>query len=204
MTRIVDQELARLASGMADSSDDDISKPAGKTGIVLDLPASAAEATQGPTAEEIAQIRANRQPLDGRVEKLKVYGAIPGYHLHIFNEDGARLDEAQRSGYAFVKRKEIQNVGRDVTSFNTDPGENVRFVVGKRDNGNPMYGYLMKIPEEIFMDDQMALEAYNAGVDGAIRRGGVGTKDEATVDAKQRYIPTSGTTYAPDKPSFVR
>jgi hypothetical protein len=62
----------------------------------------------------------------------------------------------------------------------------------------------MKIPEEIFKEDQMALEAYNAGVDGAIRRGSVGTKDEATVDAKQRYIPSQGTSYIPDKPSFVR
>jgi hypothetical protein len=190
------EQAARLAAAMADGTDDEIF-----AGAEI---APSAVAAEGPTREEIESIRANRQRLDGRVEKLKVYGSLPGYHMHIFNEDGARLDEAQRSGYAFVKRKEIQNVGRDVASFNTDPGENVRFVVGKRDNGNPMYGYLMKIPEEIFQDDQMAMEAYNAGVDGAIRRGSVGTKDEATSDTKQRYIPTSGTTYSPDKPSFVR
>jgi len=190
------EQAARLAAAMADGTDDEIF-----AGAEI---APSAVAAEGPTREEIESIRANRQRLDGRVEKLKVYGSLPGYHMHIFNEDGARLDEAQRSGYAFVKRKEIQNVGRDVASFNTDPGENVRFVVGKRDNGNPMYGYLMKIPEEIFQDDQMAMEAYNSGVDGAIRRGSVGTKDEATSDTKQRYIPTSGTTYSPDKPSFVR
>jgi len=194
MTAITDR-AAQLAASMAGLDDE----AAGVSEI-----ASSANVATGPTREEIERIRATRQRLDGRVEKLKVYGTIPGYHLHIFNEDGARLDEAQRSGYTFVKRDEIQDVGRDVASFNTDPGENVRFVVGKRDNGNPMYGYLMKIPEEIFQDDQHALEAYNAGVDGAIRRGGVGIKDEATMDTKQRYIPTSGTTYSPDKPSFVR
>lgn len=186
---------SQLAASMADLDDETFASPS-------IAPSAVAEA--GPSREEIERIRATRQRLDGRVEKLKVYGAIPGYHLHIFNEDGARLEEAQRSGYAFVKRTEIQDVGRDIASFNTDPGENVRFVVGKRDNGNPMYGYLMKIPEEIFQEDQNAMEAYNAGVDGAIRRGGVGTKDEATADTKQRYIPTSGTTYTPDKPSFVR
>lgn len=191
----VSTRASQLAASMASLEDE---SPAG-----TDIPA-ATVATDGPSRQEIEQIRATRQRLDGRVEKLKVYGTVPGYHLHIFNEDGARLDEAQRSGYTFVKRKEIQNVGRDVASFNTDPGENVRFVVGKRDNGNPMYGYLMKIPEEIFQDDQDALEAFNAGVDGAIRRGNVGAKDEATTDAKQRYIPDSGTVYTPEKPSFVR
>ena len=186
------EQSARLAALMAEGTEDE------------SIDVVAAPAAEGPSREEIESIRANRQRLDGRVEKLKVYGKLPGYHLHIFNEDGARLEEAQRAGYSFVRRKEIQNVGRDVASFNTDPGDNVRFVVGKRDNGNPMYGYLMKIPEEIFQEDQEAMEGYNAGVDGAIRRGGVGTKDEATADTKQRYIPTSGTTYSPDKPSFVR
>ena len=192
----INDTAARLAASMADSSDEQIFEGASV--------APAAVASAGPSREEIDAIRANRQRLDGRVEKLKIHGTIPGYHLHIFNEDGARLEEAQRAGYAFVKRNEIQAVGRDVASFNTDPGENVRFTVGKRDNGNPMYGYLMKIPEEIFQEDQQALEEYNTGVDGAIRRGSVGTKDEATMDTKQRYIPTSGTTYSPDKPSFVR
>jgi len=192
----INDRAAQLAASMAEASGEDVFLGATIT------PSSAPAV--GPTREEIERIRATRQRLDGRVEKLKVYGTIPGYHLHIFNEDGARLDEAQRSGYAFVRRSEIQDVGRDVASFNTDPGENVRFVVGKRDNGNPMYGYLMKIPNEIFEDDQQAMEAYNSGVDGAIRRGGVGTKDEATSDTKQRYIPTSGTNYMPDKPSFVR
>jgi hypothetical protein len=191
----INDQAARLAASMADSSDEEIFKVAD---------AAIAEVQNGPTAKEIEQIRQTRTPLDGRVEKLRVYGKIPGYHLHIFNEDGARLEEAQRAGYAFVKRGEIQNVGRDVASFNTDPGENVRFVVGKRDNGNPMYGYLMKIPEEIFQEDQIAMEAFNAGVDGAIRHGAVGSKDEPMQDAKQRYIPSVGTTYVPDKPSFVR
>jgi len=192
----INDQAARLAASVSESVDEQIFQVHGADVVATE--------SVGPTREEIEEIRQNRQPLDGRVEKLRVYGTIPGYHLHIFNEDGARLEEAQRSGYAFVKRKEIKNVGRDVASFNSDPGENVRFVVGKRDNGNPMYGYLMKIPEEIFQEDQMALEAYNAGVDGAIRRGSVGTKDEATVDAKQRYIPSQGTSYIPDKPSFVR
>lgn len=191
----VSNRASQLAASMADLEDE-------TSAVTTTAPATVASA--GPSREEIERIRATRQRLDGRVEKLKIYGTIPGYHMHIFNEDGARLDEAQRSGYTFVKRGEIQDVGRDVTSYNTDPGENVRFVVGKRDNGNPMYGYLMKIPEEIFQDDQNALEAYNAGVDGAIRRGGVGIKDEATTDAKQRYIPDSGTVYSPEKPSFVR
>lgn len=189
------EDMARLAAGLADSSDEQ----------VFDSPqiAPASEAQAGPSREEIDRIRENRQPLDGRVEKLKVYGAIPGYHLHIFNDDGARLDEAQRHGYAFVKRTEIRNVGRDVASFNTDPGENVRFVVGKRDNGNVMYGYLMKIPEEIFQEDQQTQEAFNAGIDGAIRGGKVGTDNEATTDTKQRYTPI-GNKYSPEQTILTR
>lgn len=149
--------------------------------------------SMGPAAnasEKAAELRkTRRRPLNGLTEKLKVYGEVPGYHLHIANDDGNRLVEVQAAGYDFVSSTEITSVNGNLTSFNTDAGGRVRYVVGTDPQGEPMYGYLMKIPQELFEEDQLELEKRNQQVDLAIRSGHYNEKPN-----ERRYIPATGIT----------
>lgn len=146
--------------------------------------------TVAPVIPDLEARRQQRQPLNGRTLKLQVFGEVPGYHLYIAKDEGARIALMQQAGYEFVKHDEV-SVRGSVASYNTDPGGHVRFVLGS--NGpDPLYGYLMKIPLEFYEEDQAALEAANASVDDQIRAGNLKeTPDE------QRYIPKGGIKYQP-------
>ncbi len=142
-----------------------------------------------PVVEERAQRR--RQPLNGRAQKLQVFGEVPGYHLYIAKDEGARIQLMQGAGYSFVAPGELQGFGAQ--AHNTDPGDKVRFVLGV--NGSePMYGYLMKIPEEFWLEDQAALEQGNREIDNQIRGGKVGAKQG---NDEQRYTKPEHT-YQPE------
>jgi hypothetical protein len=128
-------------------------------------------------AEAAARIRAERDTgarprnLNGMTLKLEVHGTVPGYQLAVINDDKNRIREVQMNGWQFVQDDEIDGVNANVTSFNTDPGSLVRFAVGTKENGEPLYGYLMKLPLEIWEEDQAAKEQQNAKVDSIIKRG---------------------------------
>ena len=58
------------------------------------------DAEDSPPADieaDIARIRALRRPLGSFSQKLAL-NPIPGYHLHWFNDTGARIDEAKAKG----------------------------------------------------------------------------------------------------------
>lgn len=107
----------------------------------------------------------------GTSQKLSVTKSIPGYHLHIFNDDGARIEEAMSIGWSFVAPDEVGKTASHVTSRNTDLGDKVRFLVGKTESGGPLYAYLMKIKEEWWLEDQAALQSKNDLIDEAILSG---------------------------------
>lgn len=118
--------------------------------------------------------RRKRGVFNGTQAKLKIDGTIPGYHLHIMNDDRNRLAEAQDNGYEFVSPKEIEGVSENVTSRNGDIGDSrVRFLVGTQETGQPLYGYLMKIRQEWFDEDQADLQRRNDQIDASIRAGNV-------------------------------
>lgn len=128
-----------------------------------------ASETKGPVPT-----RRKRGVFNGTTGKLQVHGTIPGYHLHIMNDDRNRLQEAQDNGYEFVTPKEIEGVSENVTSRNGDlGGSRVRFLVGSTERGEPMYGYLMKLRQEWFDEDQKELQAKNDKIDEAIRAGSI-------------------------------
>jgi len=115
--------------------------------------------------------RARRGIFNGTSQKLAVYGEIPGYHLHIFNDIPGRIDEALSAGYEFVRPDEIGGVANGVVSKNTALDDKVRFLVGEDGNGGGLYAYLLKIKQEWFEEDQQSLQSRNDLVDQAIRSG---------------------------------
>ena len=115
--------------------------------------------------------RQRRSSFNGTRQKLSVNSQIPGYHLHIFNDNkDGRIQQALDSGYEFVAPEEVGVVTSNVTSHNTDLGDRVRYLVGT-DNGEPLYAYLMKIKQEWYEEDQKELQARNDRTDAAIRKG---------------------------------
>lgn len=111
-----------------------------------------------------------RESFNGTEGKLRIGNQIEGYHTHIFNDVPGRVDQALRVGYEFVKPDEVGGTATNVVSRNTDIGDKVRFLVGV-DGDKPQYGYLMKIRQEFYDEDQAKLQAKNDLSDDAIRGG---------------------------------
>ena len=115
--------------------------------------------------------RRKRGVFNGTSQKLSIDGEIPGYHLHIFNDEPGRIEEAQSGGYEFVSPSEIGSVARGVVSGNTALDDKVRFLVGKDGQGGGLYAYLMKIKQEWYDEDVSDRQQRNDIVDQAIKAG---------------------------------
>lgn len=139
-----------------------------------------------PTSERV------RNVFNGTKAKLTVGRQIPGFHLHIFNDEPGRIQTALEGGWEFVHPDEVGGVGERVTSVNTDLGDKVRFLVGTGDNGDGAYAYLLKIKQEWYDEDQAALQERNDLVDSAIRNG-TNAKDGTSSDGF--YTPREGIKY---------
>ena len=150
--------------------------------------------------EEALTRTANERPTRERVRnvfnatqaKLTVNKQIPGYHLHIFNDEPGRIQTAIDGGWEFVTPDEVGGVKDSVTSGNTDLGDKVRFLVGTSEKGDGLYAYLMKIKEEWWQEDQAEIQKRNDRVDDAIRSG---VNVASGTSAEGFYTPKGGISY---------
>jgi len=124
-----------------------------------------------PVAAVDGTTRKKRNVFNGTEAKISVQSQIPGYHLHVFTDAGGRIQAAMDSGYEFVSPDEVGGVSENVVSRNGDLGERIRFLVNPRAEGTEQYGYLMKIRQEWFEEDQAELQNKNNLIDAAIRKG---------------------------------
>ena len=143
-------------------------------------------ANERPTRERV------RNVFNGTQAKLTVNNQIPGYHMHIFNDEPGRIQTAIDGGWEFVTPDEVGGVKDSVTSGNTDLGDKVRFLVGSSEKGDGIYAYLMKIKEEWWEEDQAEIQKRNDRVDDAIR-GGVNVASGTS--AEGFYTPKGGISY---------
>jgi len=143
-------------------------------------------ANERPTRERV------RNVFNGTQAKLTVNHQIPGYHMHIFNDEPGRIQTAIDGGWEFVTPDEVGGVKDSVTSGNTDLGDKVRFLVGTSEKGDGLYAYLMKIKEEWWQEDQDEIQKRNDRVDDAIR-GGVNVASGTS--AEGFYTPKGGISY---------
>jgi len=125
--------------------------------------------------EKIERIRANREPLD-----MKGYTwdcpEGDGYRYKVFNDNWQhkpdRIQQAQRAGYEFV----------DSENEKMKPK-----TVGTNDDGSPITGRLMRIPQVIYDEDREAYDRKLDKVDAQIQGGKL---QESPGD--NRYIPSGG------------
>jgi len=136
----------------------------------LTLEEKKARAEAGLAAKKAQSTERKRNVFNGTEGKLKVNKEIEGYHLYIFNDTPGRINSALDSGYEFVSPEEVGGVSENVVSRNTDLGDKVRYLVGQAD-GEPLYAYLMKIKQEWWDEDQLALQTKNNAIDAAIKSG---------------------------------
>jgi len=130
--------------------------------------------------------RKRRNTFNGTEAKLGVREQIPGYHLHVFTDTGGRIKDAMDSGYEFVVPAEVGGVSENVVSRNGDLGERIRYLVNPRAEGTEQYGYLMKIRQEWYEQDQAELQAKNNRIDNTIRQGKITGEDSGF------YVPKGG------------
>jgi hypothetical protein len=118
---------------------------------------------------------------------------IPGYHSHWFL--GSRVARALRAGYTFVTEDdgvELNNfdlAGDAAANGSSDMGS--RFSVPAAVGGDSDERlYLMKLPSELWEQDQAALEARNEQIASSLRGGrDPGLNGMNPHDTSQGYIP---------------
>lgn len=129
-----------------------------------------------------------RIPMSMPVQKLAV-PEIPGWHLHWMSGHPARIKQALRAGYSFVEEDEVDlnqvglGNGPEGNGSN-DLGTRVSVVAGgvdEKSQANMLY--LMKLPEELWLQDQAQLATRNDSIAAAIR----GDFQEPGGDNSNRY-----------------
>ena len=126
----------------------------------------AARAADVPTANPAQVQRASnreRIPMSAPVRKLEV-PSMEGWHLYWFREE--KIPRALQAGYEFVAANEVSlnqhnPANADDLSGNSDLGTRVRHFAGMGQQGQPEYHYLMKLPIELYNQDQLAIAKRN-------------------------------------------
>jgi hypothetical protein len=122
-------------------------------------------------------VRRTRGVFNGTQGKLRVPEearkrlAEAGWHLHIFNDDPGRIEEALTAGYEFVTQDEIGSNVTSVVSRNNTVGDKVAYLAGTTEKGEGLTAYLMKIRQEYYEEDQLQLHKRNDYVDQRIKSG---------------------------------
>lgn len=141
---------------------------------------------------EPAGNRAARVPMSVPVRKLEV-PEIEGWHLHWIKE--SNVARARQAWYEFVGFDEVpinqRNVGTDTEmSGNTDLGSQVSIAAGIGANGQTERLILMKLKEELWLQDRATIDGRNAAVLGSIFRGEkiLGAEKDNSGDQGTRYV----------------
>lgn len=107
---------------------------------------------------------------------------LKNYVYRWVEDSGARIRVATKSDdYDPVVASEIKDFDPD--TIGCEGGESIRQVTGRRENGQPIYAYLLKKPREFFDEDQRAgARRRQDQLEGRILRGetgGMGDDDPA-------------------------
>ena len=143
-----------------------------------------ASAKVAAPAQETKAVQAPPPNLfSGKVQNLQVHpkeggdpnDPIPGFRLFWFpdDRDGIEISRAMASGWVFVQKDEVGINDAPVGPGNTAPNDHVRrWLKYATAQGTPVYGYLMKKPEELCRLHDEERENYHRKQEEAILSGG--------------------------------
>jgi hypothetical protein len=111
------------------------------------------------------KVRNKRRPFNAPVSKLELAKQLDGWHYRWINDEPGRIARALQGDYVFAEPDEV---GFDARDDN-------RCVIhaGTHKDGSVMYGYLMRVPMEFFLEDKATAQAHLDQIDNAIRGGSV-------------------------------
>lgn len=147
-------DLEALASGRAEPDFEQIGGKPKRGGRRPAAPRTNAERPRGEARKRVP-FGAPRTKLEVDVEALRE----SGYHVHWFNDENGRVEEAEAAFYEFVKWGEL-GVRRGREAHEGD--ERVSKRVGTLDNGEPLMAFLMKVPMEYYLQDEQSKLEQNA------------------------------------------
>ena len=117
----------------------------------------------------------SRIPMSVPQQKLAA-PEIPGYHCHWMLGTPSRLAQAQRAGYTFVETDEVDTNNFDLagdpeSAGSTDLGSRVSQVAGSETSpdGDAVRLYLMKLPQELWEEDQQVITDRNEQIAAGLR-----------------------------------
>lgn len=159
---------------------------------------TAVKASVADSTTPAASLERPRIPFSTPTLRLAVPD-IPGYHLHWFRDEPARIERAQQAGYEFVDRGEIKvnhrdSLGSDPASDgNSDLGSRVSVIAGAElgKDGQPGRLILMKIKEEWWKEDQEKQTGPGSRLDGvrkSVLKGLLGQEGASPSDREQIYV----------------
>jgi hypothetical protein len=123
--------------------------------------------------QRVAETKTPRQRIPFGVPRTKM--EVPfkpeGYHLHWVNDTAGRVYAAQQGGYQFVTHEEV--------GLQKHEGEEdrVKLLVGKNEQNQAMFAYLMKIEVDLYNEDQDVINKQQDKFEEAIRRGTAGKNE---------------------------
>lgn len=123
----------------------------------------------GPEGRRVS--RENRKPFGAQTQKL-AFKKREGYHQHWFNDTPGRISQAKDAGYTHI-----------IDEITKKP---VQMVVGVTQQGGPLTGFLMEIPEEWFNEDMAKQQEAVDEKEATIRRGQITATDARDRDDRFR------------------
>jgi len=130
-----------------------------------------------------APVRRKRKPLGVPASKMAV-APRKGYHRHWINDVGGRIANAIEGGYEHVMRKDVSVSGE----AQQGQGTKVSQIVGTKEEGGPLYAYLMEIKQEWYDEDQREKQKPVDETEKAIREGSL----ENGLKQHEKYAPDGG------------
>ena len=107
-----------------------------------------------------------------------------GFYRRFVNDQKGRIDTLTQKGYYFVSKNQEG-------SFLPTDSLSQAFVkrAGTKEDGSPLFGYLMEIPEDMYREDQQAKEVRRLAKEEVIRNG---SGDGTGLSPDVSYDPTKG------------
>lgn len=151
--------------------------------------------TNPANAKERSALPKNYVPMGAPVLKLDV-PEKEGFHRRWIRGDAGRLIKAQRAGYVFVSRADVDLANYDLggdanNSGNTDMGsDRVSLISGEKVDatGQPGRLYLMECPIDVYNRSRALVADINEGIADTLTNGMVGAEKESNTDKGNRYL----------------
>lgn len=122
--------------------------------------------------------RPQRTPIGTR-NVLTVQGKEPGYVYRIVNDSGDRVEQFKGLGYEIVTDNKVK-VGDRRIANPTQEGSPVQVSVG-----GGLKGYLMRIPQEYYDDDQKAKQSHVNELESTLKQEARQNSDYGKLDLKR-------------------